>query len=417
MTTFAVSFLGCKVSLADAEAIRDALRAAGHEEREAGQAEVHVVNTCAVTVEAEKKSRKVVSRSARGGARTFVSGCAAGLNAGQFGGPGVAVVARDPDRAAAEILEVLGTGPACGNDAPAPAPGGRTRAFLKVQDGCDNRCSFCVIRVARGPGRSRPAGDLVAEVARRVAEGRPEVAVTGISVGAYRAPDTGDDLAGLVRRLCAVPGLERLRISSIEPDDLGPALLAVLAADPVAAPHLHVPLQAGDPAVLRAMQRHHTADEWLEAVSRARRRVPGLNLTTDVIVGFPGEDEAAFGRTVALVEEAGVTKVHVFPFSARPGTPAAAMPGHLAPEVVRERAGRLRDLSDRQGARHRRARVGSADRVLVERVLADGARTGYGADYTRFILPPGPEGPGRMVQVIVAGAAGGHLEGRPLHAG
>ncbi|MCU0307744.1 MAG: MiaB/RimO family radical SAM methylthiotransferase [Thermoleophilia bacterium] len=413
MTTFAVSFLGCKVSLADAEVIRGALIAAGHAERPAAEAEVHVVNTCAVTVEAEKKSRKVVSRSARAGARTFVSGCAAGLNGGQFASPGVAVVARDPDRAAAEILEVLGTGPACGRDRVPAALGDRTRAFLKVQDGCDNACAFCVIRVARGPGRSVPAARLVADAARRVAAGTPEITVTGISVGGYRDPEAGLGLGGLVERLAGVPGLRRLRISSIEPDDLTDGLIATLAGGGVVAPHLHVPLQSGDPGVLRAMRRHHTDAEWLAGVERARARVPGLNLTTDVIVGFPGEDEDAFARTCALVEGAGVTKVHVFPYSARPGTPAAGMAGRVAPEVVRERAGRLRDLSDRLGARHRRARVGSRDRVLVERVLDDGTRTGYGADYSRFLLPPGPEGPGGMVDVVAAASAGGHLEGRP----
>jgi threonylcarbamoyladenosine tRNA methylthiotransferase MtaB len=409
---FAVRFLGCKVSQADATLIRDALLDAGHVECGPEGADVHVVNTCALTLEAERKSRQQVNRAARRG-RTFVTGCAANLDAGQFVAPGVTVVGRSADRAATEIVEALGAAPllACQDARPAA---GRTRAFLKVQNGCDSACAFCIIPTTRGRAESRPLTAVLRDGRRRLAEGHPELVLTGINIGTWRAPDQGADLADLVRAVGALPGLARLRISSIEPGDVGDRLLAAMAETPVVAPHLHVPLQSGDPGVLAAMRRSYTVDAFLDACRRARAALPGVNLTTDAIVAFPGEDEDAFARTAAVVEEVGMSKVHVFPYSPRPGTPAAAMPGHVAPDVRQDRSRRLRDLSDRLGLEHRRARAGSQDLVLLEKRHEDGTRSGLGADYTRFVLPPGPEGPGEMVAVRAAGLAGDHLAGDPV---
>jgi tRNA A37 methylthiotransferase MiaB len=175
-----------------------------------------------------------------------------------------------------------------------------------------------------------------------------------------------------------------------------------------------VPLQSGDAGVLGAMRRTYTVAAFLGTCARARAALPGLNLTTDAIVGFPGEDEAAFARTADVVRETGMSKVHVFPYSPRPGTPAAARDDHLPAEVVRERGARLRDLSDRAGAEHRAARVGSRDVVLVEKAAPDGTLTGLGADYTRFALPPGTGASGEMVPVVAEAVVGEHLAGRPV---
>lgn len=406
-------FLGCKVSQADAALIRDALRDAGHVETVPEVAEVHVVNTCALTVEAERKSRRQANRAARSG-RVFVSGCAVNLNGAQFGGDRVTTLPGSADRAAQEIVAILGGARphACADDAPRAR--GRTRAFLKVQNGCDARCAFCIIPTTRGPAESRPLARVLAEARRRLAEGHPELVLTGINIGTYRDPGSGARLADLVRVVGRLEGLVRLRISSIEPGDVGDALVAAIAETPAVAPHLHVPLQSGDPGVLRAMGRGYTVGEYLDACRRARAAIPGLNLTTDAIVGFPGEDEAALRATARVVEDLGMSKVHVFPYSPRPGTPAAGMTGRVPPGELRERARRLRDLSDRLGFAHRARRVGDADAVLVETVHEDGSRTGLGGDYTRFVLPPGAGGPGELVPVRVAGVAGEHLRGEPM---
>jgi threonylcarbamoyladenosine tRNA methylthiotransferase MtaB len=412
-TTFSVRFLGCKVSQADAALIRDALRDAGHLETTPEAADVHVVNTCALTVEAERKSRREANRGARRG-RVFVSGCAVNLNASQFAAPGVTTLPGSADRAAAEIVDLLGGGreTACADAAPR-APG-RTRAFLKVQNGCDSECAFCIIPTTRGRAESRPLARILAEGRRRIDEGHPELVLTGINIGTFRDPGSGAALADLVRAVGRLDGLERLRISSIEPGDVGDRLLAAMAETSAVAPHLHVPLQSGDPAVLRAMRRSYSVGAYLDACRRARAAIPGLNLTTDAIVGFPGEDEAALEATARVAEDLEMSKIHVFPYSPRPGTTAAGMEGRPPPDGLRDRARRLRDLSDRLGFAHRARRVGGRDRVLLERRHPDGTLGGLGADYTRFVLPSGAGEPGEMVAVAVEAVAGEHLSGRPL---
>jgi len=252
MARFSVRFLGCKVSQADATLIRDALVDAGHIEAPAERAEIHVVNTCALTLEAERKSRQQVNRARRAAALTFVTGCAVNLNGRQFGSdPGIVVVPRSADRAADEIVARLEPArePGCSDESPA----GRTRAFLKVQNGCDSRCSFCIIPTTRGAAESRSLEAVLRDARRRLDEGHPELVLTGINIGTYRDPPSGTRLPDLVRRLGALDGLRRLRISSIEPGDVTQDLVEAVAQTPVAGTHLHVPLQSGDAGVLRAM--------------------------------------------------------------------------------------------------------------------------------------------------------------------
>ncbi len=412
MSTFSVRFLGCKVSQADAMLIRDALRDAGHVETDRAEAEIHIVNTCALTLEAERKSRQQVNRSARVGARTFVTGCAANLNASQFDGPEVTVIGRSADRAAVEIVQRLGGANdalACHDDG---RPASRTRAFVKVQNGCDQRCAFCIIPHTRGAAESRTLDAILRDARRRLAEGHPELVLTGINIGTWRA--AGGDLADLVRHIAALAGLRRLRISSIEPGDVTPRLVATIAALPVVARHLHIPLQSGDDAVLASMGRSYDVAGYLRAIGWVRDELPDVNVTTDAIVGYPTEDDAAFARTLALCEELRFGKIHVFAFSARPGTRAAALGDHVPPAEKDRRSRLLRDLSDRLGFARRRERVGSTDTVVVERVLDDGTLTGYGSDYSRFVLPPGVARTGELIDVHVAGMAGEHLRGAPI---
>jgi threonylcarbamoyladenosine tRNA methylthiotransferase MtaB len=259
----------------------------------------------------------------------------------------------------------------------AEARSDRVRAFVKVQDGCSFRCEFCVIPLVRGASRSREAAAVLREVARRVEQGHREVVLTGINLGCFRDRGARLDLAGLVRAVGAVPGLQRLRLSSIEINHLSPELVAALRETPAAARHLHVPLQSGDDGVLRAMGRRYSSAAYL-------RRLQGLagefNLTSDVIVGFPTEDEAAFERTLRTVTDAGITRVHVFPYSPRPATATAGL-DPVAPEVKKERGGRLRELSRTLERRRWEGKLGASELVLVDR-----PGRGYGDDYTPFLV-------------------------------
>jgi threonylcarbamoyladenosine tRNA methylthiotransferase MtaB len=373
MATFTTAFLGCKVSQTDVQEIRERLVADGHVEAGDG-ADVAVVNTCCVTHEAVRKSRQAARRAARSAGRVYVTGCGANLAGDAFAGlPENVTVVRLPGERTAEF--VAGDVGAIGC-VRADVGLDRIRAFVKVQDGCSFSCAFCVIPQVRGASRSRAAAAVLAEVRRRVEQGHREVVLTGINLGCFRDRAAGFDLARLVREAGATPGLERLRLSSIEVNHLDERLIAALRETPAVSPHLHVPLQSGDDGVLAAMGRRYTSATYLRRVAQA----DGFNLTADAIVGFPAEDDAAFERTLAVVAEAGITKVHVFPYSPRPGTRTAAA-DTVPPEVKRERSARLRELSAAACRRAWRAKLGSEDAVLVDR-----PGRGYGDDYTPWLV-------------------------------
>jgi len=252
----------------------------------------------------------------------------------------------------------------------------RVRAFVKVQDGCSFSCNFCVVPLVRGASRSRPAGTVLAEIRRRVDQGHREVVLTGINLGCYRDREAGYTLARLLREAGAIPGLARLRLSSIEVNHVNDELVAALRETPVLARHLHVPLQSGDDRVLRSMARRYTTATYL----RRLEPLQDFNLTTDVIVGFPDEDELAFRHTVRAVREARITKVHVFPYSPRPGTRTAADDPVPAP-VKKDRSARLRALSHEACVERWRSKLGTDDLVLVDR-----PGRGYGDDYSPWLV-------------------------------
>jgi threonylcarbamoyladenosine tRNA methylthiotransferase MtaB len=373
MATFSVEFLGCKVSHADTQAVRERLLADGHEVRASG-AEVAVLNTCCVTHEALRKSRHAASRAARTHRRVYVTGCGANLSTDAFAGlpSNVVVVARRSEETPAFVAGDVG---AIGC-VQAEARLDRIRAFVKIQDGCSFSCNFCVIPLVRGASRSRRAEAVLAEVRRRVEQGHREVVLTGINLGCYRDREGGYDLPRLVLEAGGVPGLARLRLSSIEVNHLTDRLVAALRETPTLSRHLHVPLQSGDDGVLRAMARRYDARTYL----RRTALVSDFNLTTDVIVGFPGEDEQAFDNTMRVVGEAGATKVHVFPYSPRPGT-ATAEADTVSKQVKRERSARLRAFS-KEACRHRwEQKIGAEDLVLVDR-----PGRGYGDDYSPWLV-------------------------------
>jgi threonylcarbamoyladenosine tRNA methylthiotransferase MtaB len=373
MATFAVQFLGCKVSHTDVHEIRERLLRDGHAEAE-GPADVAVVNTCCVTHEAVSKSRKAAARAARTHARVYVTGCGANLAGDAFDGlpANVTVVARPSEETPAFVAGDVGAIGCVQADARLD----RVRAFVKVQDGCSFSCNFCVIPLVRGRSRSRRAAAVLAEVRRRAEQGHREVVLTGINLGCFRDREAGYGLARLVRECAATPGLERLRLSSIEINHVDAELVRTLHETPKVSRHLHVPLQSGDDAVLRAMGRRYTASTYL----RRLEPLADFNLTSDVIVGFPTEDEAAFENTLRVVEAAGLSKVHVFPYSPRPGTRTAAE-DTVPPPVKKERSARLRTASQRACARRWRSKLGRQDFVLVDR-----PGRGYGDDYSPWFL-------------------------------
>jgi threonylcarbamoyladenosine tRNA methylthiotransferase MtaB len=375
VATFRVEFLGCKVSHADAQEVREALLRDGHSERGDGPADVAVVNGCCVTNEAVAKSRKAAARAARIHGHVYVTGCAANLAGEAFASlpPNVTVVARRSEEAAAYVAGDVGAIGCVQGDARID----RVRAFVKIQDGCSFSCNFCVIPLVRGGSRSRSGDAVLAEIRRRVAQGHREVVLTGINLGCFRDRPAGLDLPGLVRAAGRTPGLVRLRLSSIEINHVDDKLVTALRETPTVSRHLHVPLQSGDDDVLRAMRRRYTVDTYL------RRLAPlagDFNLTTDVIVGFPAEDDAAFEETLRTVERAGISSVHVFPYSPRPGTVTAAQ-DRIPPGVKKERGARLRDLSRELSARRWQAKVG-----LTEQVLVDRPGRGYGDDYSPWLV-------------------------------
>src|ERR671931_927835 len=374
MPTFRVDFLGCKVSHVDAHDVREALLRDGHTERDDDAADVAVISTCCVTNEALAKSRKAASRAARTHRRVYVTGCGANLGQDAFRGlpENVVVVAKRSEETAQFVAGDVGAIGCVQADARLD----RVRAFVKIQDGCSFSCNFCVIPLVRGASRSRSAAAVLAEVRRRVEQGHREIVLTGINLGCYRDREAGYKLPRLVREVGAVPGLERLRLSSIEVNHVDAELVAALRETPTVSRHLHVPLQSGDDGVLRDMARRYTAATYL----RRLEPLADFNLTTDAIVGFPTETEAAFERTLAVVAAAGITKVHVFPYSPRPGTVTAA-DDSVPPEVKKERSARLRARSHEACLRRWRSKVGTDDVVLVDR-----PGRGYGDDYSPWLV-------------------------------
>jgi threonylcarbamoyladenosine tRNA methylthiotransferase MtaB len=371
---FSVEFLGCKVSHVDAHEIRERLLVGGHAEVATG-ADVAVVNGCCVTNEALAKSRKAAARAARSHRRVYLTGCAANLAAGGLEGlPGnVTVVSSRPEETAEIVARDVGAIGCVQADARLD----RVRAFVRIQDGCSFACGFCVIPLVRGASRSRSADAVLREVRKRVGQGHREIVLTGINLGCFRDRAAAFDLPRLVREVGATPGVERLRLSSIEINHVDAPLIAALRETPTVAKHLHVPLQSGDDGVLRAMRRRYTTATYL---GRLEPLAGDFNLTTDVIVGFPAEDDQAFARTLATVEAAGVTRVHVFPYSPRPGTQTAE-DDRVTPREKKERSARLRQLSHDLERRRWQAKLGSDDVVLVDR-----PGRGYGDDYTPFLV-------------------------------
>ena len=407
MTSVAAAFVGCKVSQADGEAALRELAAAGLEiagSRDA--ADVVVVHTCCVTAEAERKSRRLVRRAAADGRRVVVAGCAAELRPEQFEGDGVAV-AVDPDwTQLADELRAVGV-EAYPSYRPAPraTPGARTRLVLKVQDGCAGSCAYCVVRLVRGEPRSMPLAEALAAARAGLERGCGEVVLSGIDLGAWR--DGEARLRDLLAAVAGLEGLRRVRLSSLEPRHVTPELIALLE-HPRVARHLHVPLQSADDAVLAAMRRPYTFAQYLAAVEGLQYLSREAMLSTDVIVGYPAEDEAAFARTLGALKSGLFGRAHVFTFSARPGTAAAELPP-LPAALVKERMGRALAAAEAAARVARRAALGRDAEVLVEE-RRDGLWRGYSSEYIRYSLRGGARR-GELVRAVADEVGGDGVTG------
>lgn len=391
-----IETLGCRLNIGEMETLARELGGRGHRIVGPGEpADLCVVNTCTVTATAARKSRHLARqlRAASGGAPLVATGCWTEMAAAAARDAGVDLVVanRDKDRLA-ELLEERGMlDPAGGDDGGVtwtPGGVGRTRAFLKVQDGCDNRCTFCIVTVARGGGRSRPADAVLADVRGLVADGYREVVLSGVRLGSY-GHDRGDrrGLEVLVRRILADTSLERLRLSSLEPWDLDASFLELLA-EPRLQPHLHLPLQSGCDDTLHRMARRGTTADLRALAGHARRIRPEVAISTDVMVGFPGETDAEFERSIATVAELGFSRLHVFRYSRREGTRAAAMPGQVPGPVATERSRRMLALGAELEARFHRGLVDGRHDVLWETAepFGDGLRwSGLTGSYVRVL--------------------------------
>ena len=405
MTVEVLTF-GCRLNTYESEAMRDLAA-------KAGQAGAIVVNTCAVTAEAERQARQAIRRAHRDHpeARIIVTGCAAQIAPEKWAAlPGVERVIGNADKLKPETWAALDAPPAPVTDIMAATEtaahlvtefAGRARAFVQVQQGCDHRCTFCVIPYGRGPSRSVPIGAVVEQVRALVQAGYREVVLTGVDITSY-----GPDLPGrptlgqMVRRLLAlVPDLPRLRLSSLDPVEVDEALWRLIAEEPRLMPHLHLSLQHGSDLILKRMKRRHLRADAIALAERARRLRPDMAYGADLITGFPTETEAHFADTLSLVDACNLSFLHVFPYSERPGTPAARMP-QLPVPVRRERAARLREAGAKAAARLFTARIGQEEDVLFER-----EDRGHTPHFAPLRLARGVARPGEIRRLRVTAAA------------
>ena len=387
--------VGCRLNQSEIDSMARQFAAGGHEIVASPEAaERFVLNTCAVTSEAAKTSRKLIRDFGRANpnGETTVTGCYAQIAPAEIRQlPGVVEIVDNRDKS--KLVERV-TGQAVDEFELEPferqsQPGllGKTRAFVKAQDGCDNACTFCVTTIARGEGRSRPIAEVLREVNHLGLLGYQEIVLTGVHLGSY-GYDLGDSdgLARLTRALLEETDMPRIRLSSLEPWDLSPDFFS-LWQDRRLCRHLHLPLQSGCDATLKRMRRHTSQAQFRQLVAAARSAIPSLRLTTDVIVGFPGETEREFAESESFIREMEFGGLHVFPYSSRPGTPASRMQGHVSKRVKKARSARLLELSGELEARFAARMLGASQSVLWERVIgatpAGFINTGYSDNYMR----------------------------------
>ena len=432
MPTVAFYTLGCKVNFYDTEAIWQLFKKEGYEQVDFEEtADVYLINTCSVTNTGDKKSRQIIRRAIRRNpdAVIAVTGCYAQTAPAEvLAIPGVDLVigTQDRDKLMDYIREIrrqrrpvnavrniMKTREFEEMDVPEFAD--RTRAFLKIQEGCNNFCTFCIIPWARGLSRSRKPENVLRQ-ARRLAEaGYREIVLTGIHTGGYGEDLDNYRLSDLLADLEKIDGLERIRISSIEASQIDDRMLEVLGGSRKMCRHLHIPVQAGDDEILRRMRRKYTTEEYAAKIAYIRRAMPDVAITTDVIAGFPGETDAHFENGFRFIEQIGFAELHVFPYSKRSGTPAARMDGQVDEDVKRERVHRLIELSERMQAAYAARWIGREVDVIPEREAKgrEGQRllSGHSDNYLHVVFDGDPSMIGGICRVRITDADAGECRG------
>ena len=407
--------LGCKVNQVETEAMQRLFELADHSIVDGvDAADVIVINTCAVTAVAAQKSRQMIHRSARSGALIAVVGCYAQESPDEIDAD-IIIGTKDRNRIV-ELVEravddknkinlVGDVGTAFEELPHIPS---RTRAFIKIEDGCDNRCSYCIIPTLRGDVRSRSLDSIRAECAQLHALDFKEIVLTGIHLGAY-GKDCGLHLINAINTALDAGRPKRLRLSSIEATEIHDELIELLKSDRRLCRHLHLPLQSGCDEILRAMRRPYSTKQFAALVERLSIEIPNIALTTDLIVGFPGETDELFEQTVQFVEGLPLSKLHVFPYSLRPGTVAASMPDQIPSAIKKERAARMIDISNQKSVEYRKKFIGSTVEMLTE-TLTDGTVDGLTDNYIRVFVD-GAVPLGEIINVELVGINGDGMNG------
>ncbi|HHW42977.1 MAG TPA: tRNA (N(6)-L-threonylcarbamoyladenosine(37)-C(2))-methylthiotransferase MtaB [Desulfotomaculum sp.] len=426
--TFQIKTLGCPVNQQEGRGLAEAMIRAGFIET-TGSADVYIVNSCVVTRAAAAEARRLAAKARRENPEALVvlAGCYPQVYREEIAEklPGVDLITGTAGRAklpalisrrlAGEPVERLLVTPHGPDETfeelPVVEHYGRTRPVIKIQEGCDEACTYCIVRVARGLPRSLAPKKVLARVRRFVEQGYREVILAGTHLGTYGKDIPGWNLARLIREISRLPGDFRLRLDYVEPMDVNLELLEAMAAPSRVCPFLYLPLQSGSDRVLQRMGRRYTAGDYARLVLTARELIPGLSLWTDLIAGFPGEREEDHRQTLQFVEGLALSHLHVFPYSPRPGTAAATFPDQVAPDVKKKRVDELRALDRELSLRFHRQQVGKQVQVLVEKIK-NGQGEGFSEHYVRVRFPAtDPEMKGRLIPVQVTAARQWGVEG------
>lgn len=431
MKKVAFHTLGCKVNQYETEAVASLFRKEGFEIEEfSKKADVYVINTCTVTHLGERKSRQMIRRAKRlnKDAVVVVMGCYAQTSPGEvtaIDGVDLVIGTKDRDKVVRYVQEFWDKGKPLNlvqdimqveefEELSIVEQEARTRAFIKIQEGCNNFCTYCIIPYARGPVRSRKSGSVIREAKRLIEQGFQEIVLTGIHIGAYgRDFDNGYGLGELVTELADLPGLKRLRLGSLEPEDVTLQLIGAMASNPVICRHLHLPLQSGDDHILEKMKRRYNTHEYARLVDSIRTMVDGVAITTDIIVGFPGETDEHFNNTYQYVEALRFSKLHVFKYSQRKGTPAATFEGQVPAQVKEERSTNLIKLGKALSKDFAMQFIDQEVEVLVEQEVKDkpGFWEGFADNYLSVAFPGSEEMKGKFVRVKLKEVIGEYIYG------
>lgn len=412
MPEVALAFIGCKLNRYEIQAMSESLERGGFDIVPFGQkVDCYIINTCSVTGGAEVTSRQLIRRAKRNSpdSKVVVTGCYAQLKPDEIQNIGIDLVVPNPEKEQlpSKIAGLFGKSCDFGDEdrgdefgsSTISSMGDLTRAFVKIQEGCDRRCTYCTIWMTRGPIRSRRPEYIIAEINRLSENGYKEIVLTGVHIGKYSYD--GMNLAGIVKLILGKTDMSRIRLSSLHPEEVDQKLIELMSSDSRICPHVHLSVQSGDDDILRAMGRGYSRDDVLATIIALKASIPGITIGADMIVGFPGETEEQFENSFALVEEAGIHHLHVFPFSSRPGTKAADLPAQIDVATKKDRLNRLQDLGRRLKREHLNSYLGGDLHVLFERRDGNGNRdlTGLSENYLRINARGSSAYQGRVVRV------------------